>query len=70
MVTENIPLRPVLLMRREACEHLKIGLSRYKLLVAEGRLREVAIGERGRRLPLSEVERFISERLAELSPIS
>jgi len=54
---------PALLTRRQACAKLSIGLSRYKCLVAAGCLREVAIGERGRRLPLSEVDRFILERL-------
>ncbi|MHB8703424.1 MAG: hypothetical protein ACYC8W_04670 [Candidatus Tyrphobacter sp.] len=38
-------------------------MSQYKLLVARRALREVAIGERGRRLPLSEVERFIAGQL-------
>jgi excisionase family DNA binding protein len=66
MTTESALLRPALLTRREACEHLRIGLSQYKLLVATARLREVAIGERGRRLPMSEVERFIGERLSEV----
>lgn len=53
-----------LLTRREACERLRIGLSQYKVLVAKQRLREIRIGERGRRLPESEIARFISESQA------
>ena len=56
--------RPSLLTRREACAHLRIGLSQYKVLVAQDALREIAIGLRGKRLPYSEAERFVAERLA------
>jgi excisionase family DNA binding protein len=55
--------REALLRRAEAWRALAIGPSTYKGLVANGELREVPIGKRGRRLPLSEVERYIAERL-------
>lgn len=51
-----------ILTRREAAATLRVGISTYKTLVARGLLREVSIGTRGRRLPASEVERFIRER--------
>lgn len=59
--------QPALLRRPEAWRLLGIGPSTYKTLVGKGILREVAIGQRGRRLPSSEVERYIAERLAEAS---
>lgn len=61
MTTENNPKRPfypLLLSRKEACRLLGIGASTYKQLVAGGSLREVQIGNRGRRLPYSEAVRF------------
>lgn len=66
MQNNNNPSQPALLRRPEACRALGIGPSTYKALVARGALREVAIGERGRRLPFSEVQRYISERLEQL----
>lgn len=57
--------RPLLLTRDEACRILGVKLSHYKELVARGALREIPIGLRGRRLPLSEAERFVAERLEE-----
>jgi excisionase family DNA binding protein len=56
--------RPLLLTRDEACRVLGVKLSHYKDLVAKGKIREIAIGLRGKRLPFSEAERFVSERLA------
>lgn len=64
-MTLNNQNHPVLLRRAEACSTLGISLSTYKLLVGKGAIREVAIGERARRLPLSEVERYVAERLGE-----
>jgi len=56
-----------LLKRTEACQRLGIGISTYKRLVRDGSLREIHVGifanSRGKRLPESEVERFISARL-------
>ena len=40
---------------------LGIKISQYKLLVGDGLLREVHIGQRGRRLPREEAERFARE---------
>jgi excisionase family DNA binding protein len=57
--------RPLLLTRDEACRLLGIRLSHYKALVASGALNEIRIGERGKRLPYSEAQRFIEERLNE-----
>lgn len=65
MENNNKPSQPALLRRSEAWRALAIGPSKYKDLVNSGALCEVSIGERGRRLPLSEVQRYISERLAE-----
>lgn len=65
MQEHNTPQR--LLTRREACDRLRIGLSTYKTLVGLGRLREVAIGARGRRLPDSEIVRFAVEAAARAS---
>jgi excisionase family DNA binding protein len=52
---------PRLLRRKEACDLLGISLSRYKLLIASGRMREIRIGLRGKRLPASEIDRFVAE---------
>jgi excisionase family DNA binding protein len=68
MHNNNNPSHAALLRRPEACRLLGIGPSTYKMLVARGVLREVAVGERGRRLPYVEVERYISERLATAEP--
>jgi|HubBroStandDraft_6_1064221.scaffolds.fasta_scaffold00532_9 predicted DNA-binding transcriptional regulator AlpA len=65
MQNNHNPLQPTLLRRPEAWRLLGIGPSTYKALVGKGILREVAIGQRGRRLPYSEIERYVSERLAE-----
>ena len=62
MIARNVSA-PSLFTRREACQILRIGISQYKKLIERGALREIAIGERGRRLPESEIERFIREQL-------
>jgi excisionase family DNA binding protein len=51
-----------LLTRREACVRLRVGSSTYKKLVARKQIIEVHIGPRLRRLPASEVTRFIATR--------
>ena len=56
---------PILLRRDEACKMLGVSLSTYKVLVGKGELREIGIGERARRLPFSEVERYVKQRLSE-----
>jgi hypothetical protein len=64
MATVNNQKHPLLLKRFEAQQLLGLGPSKYKQLVAAGVLKEVAIGERGRRLPYTEAERFVVEGLA------
>jgi len=64
MENVNNPKGPLLLRRSEAQKLLGLGPSKYKQLVAAGLLREIAIGERGRRLPFTEAERFVVEGLA------
>lgn len=61
-----LDLQPLLLTREQACRVLGIKLSHYKALVGNGTLREIKIGERGKRLPLSEAQRFLAERMAEI----
>jgi excisionase family DNA binding protein len=65
MATQNTQAR--LLKRPEACQRLGIGLSTYKRLVRDGALREITVGalpdSRGKRLPESEIERYIDSRL-------
>jgi excisionase family DNA binding protein len=50
---------PLLLRRAEAQRLLGIGPSKYKQIVANGGIREVAIGLRGRRVSYAELERFV-----------
>ena len=52
---------PLLLTREQACRLLGVKLSQYKILVGDGLLREVCIGQRGRRLPMEEALRFARE---------
>ena len=51
------------LSRRQACEQLAVGLSTLKDLLGRGELREIRIGRKSV-IPLSEIERFLTERLA------
>ena len=53
----------VLLTVKEVGERLRLGRTMVHRLIAEGRLRSVKIGS-ARRVPESEVERFITESLA------
>ncbi len=62
-MTPELGFKPLLLTRDEACRILGIKLSHYKQLVAEGAVYEIAIGPRGKRLPFSEAERYVAERL-------
>ena len=61
-ITEHHPL---LLKRSQAEKILGVGPSKLKEIISRGELREVAIGPRGKRVPLSELERYVSERLKE-----
>jgi excisionase family DNA binding protein len=53
---------PMLLTYKRAAEVLCISPSKVKQLVASGELRTVAIGA-SKRVPVSEVERFVTDRL-------
>jgi hypothetical protein len=53
--------RPLLLRRPQAWSRLNVGPSKYKEWVAANRIREIAIGKRGRRVALAELERFVAE---------
>ena len=64
MVTST-ELQRLLLTRDESCGLLGIKLSQYKVLVSKGFLREISIGVRGKRLPYSEAQRYVRERLSE-----
>ncbi len=64
VTTTELPQR-LLLTRDEACGLLGIKLSQYKVLVGKGDLREICIGVRGKRLPYSEAQRYVQERLTE-----
>ena len=68
MQSVNVSSHPLSLRRDEACKMLGVSLSTYKVLVGKGELREIGIGERARRLPLSEAERYVKERLSESEP--
>ncbi len=58
----------LLLRRAEAQRLLGIGPSKYKQIVADGGIREVAIGQRGRRVSYAELERFVADRMAKQEP--
>ncbi len=63
METNSNSSKPALLRRAEAQRLLSIGPSKYKELVGKGELKEVSIGDRGKRLPYCEIERYIAQRL-------
>ena len=47
----------------EACDAMGIGRTRMYELIKAGQIRSIPIGQRGRRIPVEEVERFIREGL-------
>ncbi len=49
----------------EAAAELSIGRSRLYELLQAGEIKAVKIGSRGVRVPSSEIDRFIAERLAD-----
>ncbi|MGI8657235.1 MAG: helix-turn-helix transcriptional regulator [Candidatus Limnocylindria bacterium] len=49
----------------EAAAELSIGRSHLYELIAGGHVKAVRIGERGVRIPASELDRFVAERLAQ-----
>jgi len=63
-MTTREPSPKQLLSRKEGIEILGLGMSTYKVLVKAGEIREVRVGSRAL-LPMSEVERFIKDRLAQ-----
>jgi excisionase family DNA binding protein len=52
-----------LLTIKEVCSRLSISRSMLYELIRSNKIRTVRIGKRGIRLPESEIERFIEERL-------
>jgi excisionase family DNA binding protein len=65
MQQQVIEQPPLLLERSQAEKVLGVGPSKLKEIIRRGELREVSIGPRGKRVPLSELERYVSERLKE-----
>lgn len=55
--------RTLLLTVREAQGYLSLGRTQLHGLCKAGTIRVVKIGKRGIRVPLSEIERFVAERL-------
>lgn len=49
----------------EAAAELSIGRSRLYELLQAGEIKTVKIGTRGVRVPSSEIDRFVAERMAE-----
>jgi excisionase family DNA binding protein len=47
----------------EACAELSIGRSRLYELIAAGEIAAVKIGSRGVRIPSTELDRFVADRL-------
>jgi excisionase family DNA binding protein len=54
----------------EAAAELSISRSLLYEMIAAGELRSVTVGSRGVRIPTSEIDRFVTERLAEPSAAS
>lgn len=52
----------------EAAAELSIGRSRLYELIAAGEVRAVKIGSRGVRVPASELDRFVADRLENEPP--
>ena len=64
MSNEKHPDAQQLYSRSEACRILNIGLTKYSELIGSGELRSLRIG-RSRKVPSSEIERFIRAKLEE-----
>jgi excisionase family DNA binding protein len=52
-----------LVTQKEACERLSVGMTTLSELTRSGAIRTVKIGPRGIRVPESEIDRFVRERL-------
>ena len=57
-----------LLRINETAEALGVGRSKIYEWISAGHLRAVEIGLRGKRVPSSEIDRFIEERLTRIAP--
>jgi excisionase family DNA binding protein len=55
-------MQQVLLRMDEAADSLAVSKSHIERMVARGELRTVQVG-RGRRVPVSEIERWVAERV-------
>jgi excisionase family DNA binding protein len=64
----NLMQMTILLTIKEACARLNISRSQIRCLIRAGRIRAVPIGSRGVRIPLSELDRFVSDGMDELAP--
>jgi excisionase family DNA binding protein len=53
---------------KEASDLLAIGHTKTWELIGAGELRTIRIGERGVRIPESEISRFVRERVAKSDP--
>jgi excisionase family DNA binding protein len=60
-------MQQVLLRLDEAAKSLAVSKSHLERMVARGELRAVHIG-RGRRVPTSEIERWLAEQMVEPKP--
>jgi excisionase family DNA binding protein len=56
--------RVLLLRMDEAADSLAVSKSHIERMVARGELRTVQVG-RGRRVPASEIERWVAERMTQ-----
>jgi excisionase family DNA binding protein len=56
-------MQRVLLRMDEAADSLAVSKSHIERMVARGELRTVQVG-RGRRVPVSEIERWVAERVS------
>lgn len=61
---DSIQPPPKLLRMNDAAAMLGIGRSTLLRLIAAGRISKVAISSRASRIPLSEIQRFITESKA------
>jgi excisionase family DNA binding protein len=70
-VVVAVPRRPgqVLLLKiPEAAGMLRIGLTKFYELMRDGEITPISVGPHATRIPVSEVERFIAERLTAARP--
>ena len=63
MKTETQVKTTQLLTIRQACEEMQVGRTMLYGLCKAGAIRSVKIGNRGVRIPVVEIERYIRERM-------